>query len=116
LCSKVGRRIYSTAVQLCCYLSRVCADVVTGIVSKCLNARVKTKEAAISVCLMYIEIEKQDIVQVKLHTVHMCLLSCLLTYAQEEIMKGFTNKQPKIVAASIDVMKRALRCVCVCVC
>ena len=30
-------------------------------------------------------------------------------------MKGFTNKQPKIVAASIDVMKRALRCVCACV-
>ena len=31
-------------------------------------------------------------------------------------MKGFTNKQPKIVAASIDVMKRALRCVFVRVC
>ena len=43
--------------------------MITGIVTKCLNARVKTKEAAISVCLMYIEIEKQDIVQVKLHTV-----------------------------------------------
>ncbi|XP_065911273.1 cytoskeleton-associated protein 5-like isoform X2 [Dysidea avara] len=69
--------------------AKVCADVVTGIVTKCLNARAKTKEAAISVCLMYIEIEKQEIVQ-------------------EEIMKGFTNKQPKIVAASIDVMKRAL--------
>ncbi len=46
------------------YLIRVCADVVAGIVTKCLNARPKTKESAISVCLMYIEIEKQEIVQV----------------------------------------------------
>ena len=45
---------------------RVCADVVAGIVTKCLNARAKTKEAAISVCLMYIETEKHEIVQVSL--------------------------------------------------
>ena len=38
--------------------------MVAGIVAKCLNALGKTKEATISVCLMYIEIEKQEIVQV----------------------------------------------------
>ena len=57
-------KVLSIIVNLCYYLLRVCADVVTGIVTKCLNARAKTKEAAISVCLMYIEIEKQEIVQV----------------------------------------------------
>ena len=48
------------------YSARVCADVIAGIVTKCLNARAKTKESAISVCLMYIETEKQEIVQVGL--------------------------------------------------
>ena len=49
-------------VMMC--FARVCADVVAGIVTKCLNARAKTKESAICVCLMYIETEKQEIVQV----------------------------------------------------
>ena len=44
--------------------------MVAGIVAKCLNARAKTKEAAISVCLMYIEIEKQEIVQVSVWSVY----------------------------------------------
>ena len=55
------------------YSARVCADVVAGIATKCLNARAKTKESAISVCLMYIEIEKQEIVQVCV-----CQLLCLV--------------------------------------
>ena len=33
-------------------------------VTKCLNARPKTKEKGISIILMYIEVEKQDVVQV----------------------------------------------------
>ena len=55
---------------------RVCADVVAGIVTKCLNARAKTKESAISVCLMYIEIEKQEIVQVCVCVVLCCVVLC----------------------------------------
>ena len=47
-----------------CSADRVCGDVVAGIVTKCLNARAKTKESAIAVCLMYIETEKQEVVQV----------------------------------------------------
>ena len=38
--------------------------MVAGVVTKCLNARPKTKELAINVCLMFIEIEKQDVVVV----------------------------------------------------
>ena len=44
-------------------------------ITKCLNARPKTKEKGINIILMYIEVEKQDVVQVreernqeKLHT------------------------------------------------
>lgn len=43
---------------------RTCADVVAGVVTKCLNARTKTKEGGIAVCLMYVEIEQQAVVQV----------------------------------------------------
>ena len=60
-----------------------------GIVTKCLGARPKTKEGSVQVCLMFVEIEQQEVVL-------------------EEIMKGFTNKQPKIVAASIQVITRIL--------
>ena len=44
--------------------ARTCADVVAGVVTKCLNARAKTKEGGIAVCLMYVEIEQQAVVQV----------------------------------------------------
>lgn len=43
---------------------RTCADVVAGVVTKCLNARAKTKDGGIAVCLMYVEIEQQAVVQV----------------------------------------------------
>lgn len=39
---------------------RISSEVVAGIVTKCLNARPKTKELGVSICLMYVEIEKQD--------------------------------------------------------
>ena len=39
--------------------------------AKCLNARPKTKEKGIDIILMYIEIEKQDVVQVR--EVNACL-------------------------------------------
>ncbi|XP_064399412.1 cytoskeleton-associated protein 5-like isoform X3 [Halichondria panicea] len=70
--------------------SKVCSDVVTGIVTKCLNGRPKTKEGGILISLMFIEIEQ-------------------FATVQEEIMKGFTHKQPKIVAASALVFNRALQ-------
>ena len=38
--------------------------MVAGVVTKCLNARPKTKEASIQVCLMCVEIEQHAVVQV----------------------------------------------------
>lgn len=35
-------------------------------VTKCFNARPKTKELGVSICLMYIEIERQETVLVSL--------------------------------------------------
>ncbi|XP_019623071.1 PREDICTED: cytoskeleton-associated protein 5-like isoform X1 [Branchiostoma belcheri] len=70
---------------------KTAGEVIPGIVTKVLNARPKTKEKGVEICMMYIEIERQDIVQ-------------------EEIMKGFTNKQPKVVAACIQVLTEGLRC------
>ena len=58
--------------------------------TKCLNARPKTKEGSVQVCLMYVEIEQQEVVL-------------------EEIMKGFSNKQPKIIAGAIQVINRILQ-------
>lgn len=40
--------------------------MVAGIVTKCLNARPKTKDMGVAVCLMYVETEKQDIVLVRI--------------------------------------------------
>ena len=44
--------------------SRVAGDLIAGVVTTCLNARPKTKEKGINIILMYIEVEKQDVVQV----------------------------------------------------
>ena len=43
---------------------RTCEAVVAGVVAKCLNARARTKQGGIDVCLMYTEIEQQGVVQV----------------------------------------------------
>ena len=67
-----------------------CADeIVGGIVLKVLNARPKSKQLGIDICMMLIELEKQDVVM-------------------EELSKGFTNKQPKIVAATVQTCTKAL--------
>ncbi|XP_048511351.1 protein mini spindles isoform X1 [Athalia rosae] len=66
-------------------------EVMSGIVSKCIAApRTKTKDLAIQVTLMYIEIEKHEAVQ-------------------EELLKGTEAKNPKIVAACIATLTLALR-------
>lgn len=44
---------------------RCCSEVVAGIVAKVLNARPKSKALGINICLMYVEIEKQDVVIVR---------------------------------------------------
>ncbi|XP_033322448.2 msps cytoskeleton-associated protein 5 isoform X2 [Megalopta genalis] len=66
-------------------------EVMSGIVTKCIAApKVKTKELAVQIILMYIEIEKHEAVQ-------------------EELLKGTEAKNPKIVAACINTLTVALR-------
>ena len=72
------------------HVFRTCAEVISGIVSKCFNTKPRLRESGIEVCLMYIEIDKNEL-------------------AQEEIMKGFDNKQPKIVHACVETLTTALR-------
>ncbi|XP_074041153.1 protein mini spindles-like isoform X1 [Leptinotarsa decemlineata] len=67
------------------------SEVMSGIVAKCVAApRTKTKELALQVILMYIEIEKYEAVQ-------------------EELMKGMDLKNPKIVTACVNACTVALR-------
>jgi cytoskeleton-associated protein 5 len=64
--------------------------VVGGIVAKCLiSPKVKTRELSHEIVLMYVEIEKQDSVI-------------------EELIKGLDNKTPKIVAATVSLIKECL--------
>lgn len=66
-------------------------EVMNGVVSKCIAApKAKTKELAVQVTLMYIEIEKMDAVQ-------------------EELLKGMEHKNPKIVAACVQATTLALK-------
>jgi len=67
-------------------------DVMTGLIAKCLGApKARTKELAIQIALMYIEIEKYEIVQ-------------------EELLKGIgSQKNPKVVASCIATLTQALR-------
>ncbi|XP_033302559.1 protein mini spindles isoform X1 [Bombus bifarius] len=66
-------------------------EVMNGIVTKCIAApKAKTKELAVQITLMYIEIEKHEAVQ-------------------EELLKGTEAKNPKIVAACISTLTLALR-------
>ncbi|KAK1119716.1 hypothetical protein K0M31_013134 [Melipona bicolor] len=66
-------------------------EVMNGIVTKCIAApKAKTKELAVQITLMYIEIEKHEAVQ-------------------EELLRGTEAKNPKIVAACISILTLALR-------
>lgn len=61
------------------------------IVSKCIGAtKAKIKDLAVQICLMYIEIEKQDIVV-------------------EELIKGTEHKNPKISAACVSALTQGLK-------
>ncbi|CAF1063268.1 unnamed protein product [Rotaria sp. Silwood1] len=64
-------------------------DVASGLITKCLNARSKMKERACEILLMYIEIEKQIEIE-------------------DELVKGLENKQPKIVQACLEILRKGL--------
>ena len=54
--------------------------------------KARAKELGADICLMYIEIEKAEVVQ-------------------DELLKGLDNKNPKIVVTCIETLRRALRSV-----
>ncbi|XP_065129691.2 cytoskeleton-associated protein 5 isoform X2 [Paramisgurnus dabryanus] len=65
-------------------------EVVSGVVSKVFNQpKARAKELGSDICLMYIEIEKAEVVQ-------------------DELIKGLDNKNPKIVVACIETLRKAL--------
>ncbi|KYQ51976.1 Cytoskeleton-associated protein 5 [Trachymyrmex zeteki] len=70
---------------------KIVIEVMNSIVSKCIAApKTKTKELAVQITLMYIEIEKYEAVQ-------------------EELLKGTEAKNPKIVSACIATLTLALK-------
>ncbi|XP_061578150.1 cytoskeleton-associated protein 5 isoform X3 [Cololabis saira] len=65
-------------------------EVVSGVVTKVFNQpKARAKELGADICLMYIEIEKAEVVQ-------------------DELLKGLDNKNPKIVVTCLDTLRRAL--------
>ncbi|XP_057691875.1 cytoskeleton-associated protein 5 isoform X1 [Corythoichthys intestinalis] len=65
-------------------------DVVSGVVTKVFNQpKARAKELGTDICMMYIEIEKAEVVQ-------------------DELLKGLDNKNPKIVVACIETLRKAL--------
>ncbi|XP_064481485.1 cytoskeleton-associated protein 5-like isoform X2 [Ornithodoros turicata] len=69
---------------------RICGDILGAIVAKCLAApKPKTRELAQEIVLTYVELEKQEAVV-------------------EELGKGLENKNPKIVAASVSMLRQCL--------
>uniref|UniRef100_A0A3B4TC70 Cytoskeleton associated protein 5 n=1 Tax=Seriola dumerili TaxID=41447 RepID=A0A3B4TC70_SERDU len=65
-------------------------EVVSGVVTKVFNQpKARAKELGTDICLMYMEIEKAEVVQ-------------------DELLKGLDNKNPKIVVACIETLRKAL--------
>lgn len=73
------------------FFYRTAVDIMVGLITKCFGApKVKTKDIAIKITLMFIEIEKQDVVI-------------------EELVKGMDHKFPKIVSTCIIAAKQAIK-------
>ncbi|XP_078405682.1 cytoskeleton-associated protein 5 [Cetorhinus maximus] len=69
---------------------RMTGEVASGVVNKVFNQpKARAKELGAEICLKYIEIEKAEPVQ-------------------EELLKGLDNKNPKIVVACIETIRKAL--------
>ncbi|XP_018326942.1 protein mini spindles isoform X2 [Agrilus planipennis] len=73
------------------HAGKTVGEVMSGVVTKCMAAqKIKTKELALQVTLMFVEIEKQEAVV-------------------EELIKGTEQKNPKIVAACVNALTVSLR-------
>ncbi|XP_028170913.1 protein mini spindles [Ostrinia furnacalis] len=78
-------------VENCGHAGKTAGEVMSGIVAKCIAApKTKTKDLALQVTLMYVEIEKHEVVE-------------------EELLKGMEHKNPKIVSACTAALNTALK-------
>ncbi|CAD0203565.1 unnamed protein product [Chrysodeixis includens] len=78
-------------VENCGHAGKTTGEVMSGIVAKCIAApKTKTKDLALQVTLMYIEIEKHETVE-------------------EELIKGMEQKNPKVVAACVSALHTSLK-------
>lgn len=78
-------------VENCGHAGKTVGEVISGIVAKCIAApKAKTKDLAVQIALMYIEIEKHEAVL-------------------EELMKGMDHKNPKIIASCTSTVTLALK-------
>uniref|UniRef100_A0A8D3BR60 Cytoskeleton associated protein 5 n=1 Tax=Scophthalmus maximus TaxID=52904 RepID=A0A8D3BR60_SCOMX len=69
---------------------KTAGEVVSGVVTKVFNQpKARAKELGTEICLMYMEIEKAEVVQ-------------------DELLKGLDNKNPKIVVACLEALRKAL--------
>uniref|UniRef100_A0A8C2X2J8 Cytoskeleton associated protein 5 n=1 Tax=Cyclopterus lumpus TaxID=8103 RepID=A0A8C2X2J8_CYCLU len=69
---------------------KTAGEVVSGVVTKVFNQpKARAKELGTDICLMYMEIEKAEVVQ-------------------DELLKGLDNKNPKIVVTCIETLRKAL--------
>ncbi|XP_037539224.1 cytoskeleton-associated protein 5 [Nematolebias whitei] len=69
---------------------KTAGEVVSGVVTKVFNQpKARAKELGTDICLTYVEIEKAEVVQ-------------------DELLKGLDNKNPKIVVACIETLRKAL--------
>ncbi|KAK4473779.1 hypothetical protein MN116_003117 [Schistosoma mekongi] len=70
--------------------SKCAGDICCNIISKCLGStRIKTKEKSVECLLMLVEIERHELVI-------------------EELMKGLSNKNPKVVVGCLQTLREAL--------
>lgn len=89
-CQEKGLEAALVFVESCGHAGKTVGEVIGGIVLKCLGSpKAKTKNLGIQIALMYIEIEKHEMVI-------------------EELIKGFDQKNPKIVATCVSTVAVAL--------
>ncbi|XP_075242780.1 cytoskeleton-associated protein 5-like [Convolutriloba macropyga] len=84
-----GLEVIAIFVENAACAGKTASEVVSGVVTKGLGARPKAKEKSVEILLMYIEIDKQEIVI-------------------EELCKSFSHKTPKNVVAAVATVREAL--------
>ncbi|XP_014276098.1 protein mini spindles [Halyomorpha halys] len=91
LCQEKGLEAVLIFVENCGNAGYTASDVSSGIIQKCLaSPKTRIRELAAQVILMYIEIEKYEIVF-------------------EELIRGTESKNPKVVAACVHILAQALK-------